>query len=80
MLMQSTKPLAELENASEFIARHIGIDDADEALMLKAVGSASRRELIEGIVPRSIARTTPMAIPPAVSEAAALAELKAMAS
>ena len=80
MLMQSTKPLAELENASEFIARHIGIDEADEALMLKAVGSASRRELIEGIVPRSIARTTPMAIPPAVSEAAALAELKAMAS
>ncbi len=80
MLMQSTKPLAELENAGEFIARHIGIDEGDEALMLKVVGAASRRELIEGIVPRAIARTSPMAIPPAISEASALAEIKAMAS
>ena len=80
MLMQSTKPLAELENASEFVARHIGIDEADEQLMLKVVGSSSRRELIEGIVPRAIARTSPMAIPTAISEASALAELKAMAS
>ena len=39
MLMTSTKPLAELENASEFIARHIGIDEADEQLMLKVVES-----------------------------------------
>ena len=80
MLMQSAKPLSELENASEFIARHIGVDAADEALMLKVVGSNSRRELIDGIVPRSIARSSRMAIPAAVTEAAALAELKAIAS
>lgn len=80
MLMQSAKPLAELENASEFIARHIGVDEADEALMLQVVGSSSRRELIDGIVPRSIARQTAMAIPAAITEAAALAELKAIAS
>ena len=72
--------LAELENTSEFIARHIGVDEADEALMLKVVGSTSRRELIEGIVPRSIARSSRMAIPAAITEAAALAELKAIAS
>ena len=29
MLMPSVKPLGELENASEFIARHIGISEAD---------------------------------------------------
>jgi glycine dehydrogenase len=80
MLMQSAKPLAELENASEFIARHIGVDEADEALMLQVVGASSRRELIDGIVPRSIARQTAMAIPAAVTEASALAELKAIAS
>ena len=80
MLMHVTQPLAALENASEFVARHIGIDDADEALMLKVIGSTSRRELIDGIVPRSIARSRAMAIPAAISEAAALAELKAMAS
>ena len=43
MLMQSAKPLADLENTSEFIARHIGIDDAAEAHMLSALGAASRR-------------------------------------
>jgi len=80
MLMQSAKPLNELENASEFMARHIGVDAADEALMLKVVGASSRRALIDGIVPRSIARRSRMAIPAAVTEAAALAELKAIAA
>ncbi len=80
MLMQAAKPLRDLENASEFVARHIGISEADEAHMLSVVGSASRRALIEGIVPRSIARSTGMAIPAAITEAAALAELKAIAS
>ncbi len=80
MLMQATKALAELENAAEFVARHIGIDDSDEARMLKVIGATSRRELIDGIVPRSIARTHAMKIPSAISEAAALAEFKAMAS
>ena len=72
--------LRELENASEFIARHIGIDADDEQLMLQAVGSTSRAELIAGIVPASIARKSAMAIPAAITEAAALAELKALAS
>ena len=72
--------LAQLENASEFIARHIGITAADEQLMLKAVGSTSRTELIAGIVPASIARKSAMAIPAAITEAAALAELKACAN
>ena len=80
MLMPTAKPLRELENTSEFIARHIGIDEADETHMLSAVGSASRRALIDGIVPRSIARSQAMAIPAPVTEAQALAELKAMAA
>lgn len=79
MLMPSVKPLGELENPSEFVARHIGIGEADEALMLSVIGEASRRALIEGIVPRSIARSQGMQLPAAVTEAAALAELKALA-
>jgi glycine dehydrogenase len=75
----SAPTLAQLENASEFHARHIGIDAADEALMLKAIGETSRRALIDSIVPRSIARTSKMDIPAAISEAAALAEIKALA-
>ena len=45
MLMQSTKPLDELENSREFVARHIGVSDADEAHMLSVLGQASRREI-----------------------------------
>ena len=80
MLMQSAKPLGELENPSEFLARHIGIDGQDEVHMLGVIGSTSRRELVDGIVPRSIARKSAMAIPSPVTEAAALRQLKAIAS
>ncbi|HEX7866182.1 MAG TPA: aminomethyl-transferring glycine dehydrogenase [Variovorax sp.] len=72
--------LQELENAEEFLARHIGIDAADEARMLPAIGSETRAELIDGIVPAAIRRAKPMRLPAPVSEADALAELKAMAS
>ncbi|MEN9468100.1 MAG: hypothetical protein RL081_2101 [Pseudomonadota bacterium] len=77
--MPSTPSLAQLEDASEFVARHIGISASDEALMLQAIGEKSRKELIDSIVPRSIARSSKMAIPAAITEAAALAELKALA-
>jgi len=79
MLMQSARPLVSLEDAEEFIPRHIGISQADERHMLSVIGEASRRALVEGIVPRAIARRTAMRLPPPVSEAAALAELRAIA-
>ena len=79
MLMQSTKPLDELENSREFVARHIGISAADEAHMLSVLGQASRRALIDTIVPRSIARAQAMQLPAPVTEAAALEELKQIA-
>jgi len=80
MLMHSAPPLGALENATEFQPRHIGIAAADEAHMLSVIGEASRRALIDAIVPRSIARTRAMELPAPVTEAAALAELKALAS
>ncbi len=80
MLMSALHPLEQLENNREFAHRHIGPDAADEAHMLSVVGAASRRALIEAIVPRSIARATPMRLPAPVSEAQALAELRAIAA
>ena len=80
MLMSALKPLGELENASEFAARHIGPWENDEQHMLSVIGAASRRALIETVVPRAIARSKPMSLPPPVTEAQALAELKALAS
>ncbi|MFY8222522.1 MAG: aminomethyl-transferring glycine dehydrogenase [Pirellulales bacterium] len=73
-------PLDRLENPAEFVARHIGFGAADERHMLDCVSAASREALIAEIVPASIARTTAMRLPPAISEAAALAELKSIAA
>ncbi|WP_243021636.1 aminomethyl-transferring glycine dehydrogenase [Simplicispira sedimenti] len=80
MQMPAALPLSALENTTEFLPRHIGIDAADEAHMLSVIGEASRRALIDGIVPRSIARGQAMDLPAPATENAALAELKAIAS
>jgi glycine dehydrogenase len=74
-----TDTLAALENAAEFAARHIGPWSADEAHMLSVIGAASRAALIDEIVPAAIRRPAPMDLPAPVSEALALAELKAIA-
>ncbi|MFT7773432.1 aminomethyl-transferring glycine dehydrogenase [Roseateles sp.] len=72
-------PLSQLEDASEFHARHIGPDAVDESLMCAAVGVASRTALIDAVVPKSIRRAQGMKLPDPITEAGALAELKAIA-
>ncbi|MDO9235679.1 MAG: aminomethyl-transferring glycine dehydrogenase [Aquabacterium sp.] len=79
MLNTHLPTLAELENATEFQARHIGPWDQEQAHMLRVIGVASRQALIDGIVPASIKRENPMALPSPLTEAQALAELKAIA-
>jgi len=80
MLKSATQPLPALENAIEFRARHIGPDEGDEQHMLSVIGAASRRALIEAVMPRSIARAQPMALPAPATEAQALEELRAVAA
>ncbi len=84
MLMSATQPLDALEDAGEFQARHIGPSPDDERHMLSVIGAHrpnfTRRALIEAVVPRSIARSQPMALPAPTSEAQALAELSAVAA
>ncbi|MEO5696613.1 MAG: aminomethyl-transferring glycine dehydrogenase, partial [Burkholderiaceae bacterium] len=77
--MSSHPPLHQFENTREFAARHIGIEAGDEVSMLSAIGAASRRALIDRIVPRAILRGAPMRLPEPVTEAGALAELKVIA-
>jgi len=79
MLMSARTPLAELEDDSLFATRHIGPDPQEQRHMLSLIGAASRRALIDAVMPRNIARVAPMRLPAAASEARALAELKAMA-
>ena len=69
-----------LSDPADFATRHIGLGPADEAAMLAAVGARSRAAFIDEIVPASIARREPMRLPSPLSEAAALAELRSIAS
>jgi glycine dehydrogenase len=72
--------LAALFGDDEFHARHIGPGGADEARMLAEIGYASRHALVRDAVPPAILRDAPLAaVPPPATEAAALAELAAIA-
>src|ERR1700676_587624 len=70
-------PLAPLDT---FPRRHLGPDARETAEMLAVVGFKSLDALIDAAVPESLRVRRPLNIPSAPGEAAALAELKAMAS
>ncbi|WP_035738698.1 aminomethyl-transferring glycine dehydrogenase [Glycomyces arizonensis] len=63
-----------------FSDRHIGTSDADRDAMLKAVGFPSLEALMDACMPELIRSEGPLGLPRAVSEAAAQAELKAVAA
>lgn len=67
------------DDTATFASRHIGITPHDEVRMLSVIGAASCRALIDAVLPSDIARRSPMRLPPALSEAEVLAELKSMA-
>jgi len=64
---------------SPFVKRHIGISETDELSMLSKIGVANRDELIQKTVPESILKKDKMDLASGISEAAALAEIKALA-
>jgi glycine dehydrogenase len=72
--------LADLEAAAPFAERHIGPSQDEIAKMLAAVGRGSLEELAEEAVPDAIRATTALDLPPALSEAAAIEELRELAA
>ena len=72
--------LSELEHAHPFADRHIGPSADEQAKMLAVVGHGSLEELALEAVPEAIRATTALDLPPAVTEAQALAELRALAN
>ena len=68
-----------LDTHTDFIPRHIGPSDADQATMLSVIGSPSLDALIEEVVPTKIRSQAPLALPPSRSETDVLAELKQIA-
>ena len=65
---------------SEFVNRHIGLSDNNIAYMLKELGYDSLDQLTDTVVPESIADNSALDLAEPVSEEAALAELKSLAS
>ncbi len=72
--------LTHLANQDEFVARHIGPDAQQTAVMLATLGLSSVKELIDKTVPDNIRLKGELNLGAAVSEANALAQLKAIAS
>ena len=62
-----------------FCPRHIGPDATDLASMLKVVGVHSLDELVGQTVPAAIRSTTPLDLPPPLSEHDLLAEARRLA-
>src|SRR5271166_3761368 len=62
----------------EFARRHIGPSPDEQRQMLSAVGYSALDQLTEGALPASVL-AAPLSLPPALTEAGALAELRRLA-
>ena len=62
-----------------FVGRHIGPGEADVAHMLAVVGQPSLDALVDSALPHLIRSDAPLALAAADSEAAVIAELRALA-
>jgi glycine dehydrogenase len=74
------RSLKDLESAAPFATRHIGPSEDEVAKMLAVVGHGSLDELARVAVPAAIRATERLQLPPAASEAEAIAELRALAA
>ena len=75
-----TSCIRDLLNNDEFIARHIGPDESEQAKMLATIGINSLPELIEKTVPEAIRQANLDLSATPISESEALAQLKAIAN
>jgi glycine dehydrogenase len=78
--MSTLRELTALEDKGEFARRHIGPSEAEVAQMLAVVGSPSLEALVARTVPAAIRSAQALPLPPAVGEAEAIAELRALAA
>src|SRR4029078_6736062 len=65
---------------NQFVTRHVGVNDADRAAMLEALGVASIDELIDQVVPSAIRQMKPLAIGCGLTEQEALTKAREVAA
>jgi len=78
-MLQKKRSLKDLQNAAEFIARHIGPSAEDQQQMLSTLGCNSLEQLTSEVVPEAIAMAEELDVVDSCTEAQALAELRALA-
>ena len=78
--MSALRELTALEDKGEFARRHIGPSDSEIAAMLQVVGAESLQALTARTVPAAIRSVAALPLPPAVTEAEVIAELRGLAS
>ena len=78
-MLQKKRTFADLENAAEFMARHIGPSAEDQQAMLATLGCTNLQSLTAQVVPEAIAMQEGLDIVDGCTEAQALAELRQMA-
>ncbi|HEX3332871.1 MAG TPA: aminomethyl-transferring glycine dehydrogenase, partial [Acidimicrobiales bacterium] len=69
-----------LEPFEDFVRRHVGTSDEEQAEMLKVLGYDTLDDLIDAAVPGSVRSFASLDLPPAVSEERVLNELRVAAS
>jgi glycine dehydrogenase len=72
--------LAELEENDGFVRRHIGPSETELAAMLHVIGAATLDDVAGKTIPAAIRSNTALDLPPPLDEAAAIAELRALAA
>ena len=78
--MSDHPTLAELDAASPFVDRHIGLRSDDVAAMLDRLGFDSLESLMSAAVPGGIRSAGELALPAALSEEATARQLRALAA
>ncbi len=78
--MSDHPTLAELDGASPFVDRHIGVRPDDVERMLERLGFASLEALMDAAVPGGIRAAAELDLPAALSEEETARELRAIAS
>ncbi|WP_373020338.1 aminomethyl-transferring glycine dehydrogenase [Thiomicrorhabdus sp.] len=69
-----------LQYGDEFVNRHLGPDEKEQACMLQSLGLTSMEELLDSVVPEAIRRHDDMALEEGLTEHQSLARLKTIAA
>ena len=77
--MSALDELTTLEAADSFVARHVAPSEPEIAAMLEAIGAVTLEDLAARVVPGTIRVQQAMDLPPAIDEAATIAELRGLA-